>query len=83
MVAEAEGQLGGERAVEFAGDEPFGAAGEDFSECAVAGTDLDDGALADIAESVYDGVAGCVVDQKILSELRLMRHGHPILTWLV
>ena len=71
LVAEAEGQLGGERAVELAGDEAFGAAGEDLGEGAVAGADLDDGALADVAECVYDGVAGCVVDEKILSELWL------------
>ncbi len=41
---------------------------------AVAGADLDDGAFADVAESGYDGMAGVVVHQKVLSEFGFLLH---------
>ena len=47
---------------------------EDVGDGAVAGADLDDGAFADVAESVCDGVAGVVVDEKVLSEFGFLLH---------
>src|SRR6185437_11740624 len=60
LVAEAEGQLGGEGAVEFERDEPAAAGGEYFGDGSVAGANLDDGPFANIAKCVCDGVAGAV-----------------------
>jgi hypothetical protein len=39
---------------------------------------LDNGPLAKITKSVDDGVTGSVVDKKILSQLRLTFHLHPM-----
>ncbi len=76
VVAEAEAEFGGEGAVELDGDEASGAGGEDFGDGAVAGTDLDDRALGEVAEGVGDAVAGGVVDEEVLSEFGSARLAH-------
>ena len=76
MIAEAEGEFGGEGGVELDSDETVGAGGEDLGEGAVAGADLDDGAGGEVAEGVDYGVAGAVVDEKVLAEFGFGVVGH-------
>ena len=46
----------------------------------MTGADLDDGALAEVAERVGDTVPGGIVDEEVLSQLRLAYFMHrPIL----
>lgn len=83
LVAEAEGEFGGEGAIQFEGDEPFAAAGEYLGDGSVAGANFDDGTLGHVAEGVHNGVAGGVVDKEVLTEFGLVYHGHPKVVWLV
>jgi hypothetical protein len=68
LIAELEAQLCGEGVIDFDSDEAAAARGEDRSDGTVAGTDLDDGAVAGVAEGVGDGVTGDFVDEKVLAE---------------
>lgn len=67
VIAEFESELWGESAVQFNGDESFGAGGEDFCDGTVAGADFDDGAGGEVAESVGDGVTGLIVYEEVLA----------------
>ena len=69
VVAELEGELFGEGWVELDAVKMRGACGEDGGDGAVAGTDLDDGAVVDVAECVGDAVAGGLVGEEVLAEL--------------
>jgi hypothetical protein len=78
LIAESEGQLRRERAVELEGDEPMATACEYLGDGSFARADLDNGAVAEIAESVDDGVTGGVVHKKVLAQLRFAVHMHPM-----
>ena len=67
VVTEAEAQFRDEGTVEFYRDEALGTFGEDGCDGSVAGADLDDGSVGDIAEGICDAMAGCVVGEEVLA----------------
>jgi hypothetical protein len=67
LVAEAEGELAGEGGVELDAVEVLAARREQAGDCAVPGADLDDGALADVTESIGDAEARVLVDEEVLA----------------
>ena len=71
VFAEAEAQFGGKGAIEFDRDQALGARREDVGDGAVAGTDLDDSTLREVAQRVGDPVARVLIDKKILTKLWL------------
>lgn len=81
LIAKTKGKLRCERVVEFQRDQAAAAAREDFGNGAMARSDLDHDSLANIAESVDDGVAGSIVYKKILPEFWLLFHLHRV-NWL-
>jgi len=57
--------------VEFDGNEAAGTPGEQGGEHAAAGTDLEDGALRDVAQCFDDAQGRRLVGKEVLSEFRL------------
>ena len=70
VVAEAEGEFAREGRVELDAVEMGAARCEQGGDGAVAGADLDDGALAEIAQRAGDTKRGGFVDEEVLAELR-------------
>ena len=78
LVAKTKGELGGEGAVEFEGDEMAAAGGEDLGNRTVAGADFDDGAFAKIAKGLDDSVARSIIYKKVLAEFWFAFHLYPM-----
>jgi hypothetical protein len=74
IVAKAEGEFAGERGVELNAVQASAAWGKQTRDGSVAGTDLDDRAVGDIAERVGDADAGILVNEEILAEFGFLCH---------
>ena len=78
LIAKTEGQFGRKPPVELQRNQLVASSCQYFGNRSMAWADLDDGTLAKITKSVHDGVTGRVIDQKILPQLRLTFHLHPM-----
>ena len=80
-------QLGGQNAIEFDGDQPPGAPGEQGSQGAASGADFEHRALGEISEGLGDAQCGGGVGEKMLAQFgcsgswtrgRYFRHVDPL-----
>ena len=67
VVAKAEGEFAGEGGVELDAVKAAAAGGEEVGDGSVAGADLYDGAVGDVAEGFGDAAAGGFVGEKVLT----------------
>ena len=74
LVAEAEGELAREARIELYAVQAAGAGGEMLGDGSVSRSDLDDGAVAYVSQSVCDAETGGVVYEEILAELGFLWH---------
>jgi hypothetical protein len=82
LRGEAFAEAGSEFAVEFDGDEAVGAGREQLGDGGFPGSDFYDGAEGEIAEGVYDGVAGVGADEEVLAQLGFGAGGNGASPWL-
>ena len=77
FVAKAKLKLACQRRVELNAVQPCCARSQKLRNRTMAGADLDHRALAGIAQRGCDAHAGVLIHQKVLPELRLLRHAKP------
>ena len=77
LIAKAEPDFGGKRAVEFDCHESTASDCQQVSDSTVAWTHFDDGPVAEVPKRICNGSARALIDEEVLAQLWLVLSVHP------